>query len=667
MKTAHPHLPFVARATALRVLVRLTLFLPLSIFAKVAEGFDPIGLFLTWQRDPTTTMTIDWHLAPDEEGPKVLQYRAAGEDFWKEEDGAAHPFPFSERQIVRVELTGLEPGMDYEFQFGEDSRRFSFHTMPADASEPIRYVIGGDTRHSQMLMERMNSQALRYDPSFIVFGGDLAYANGQKENIALWYEWFDAVKNTLITEAGRVVPILVIPGNHEVLGGYYTSHEDYEPTDEWRHRIAPFFHGGLFAFPGQPGYGVLDFGDYLTLILLDSGHANPILGEQTDWLREVLAERKDRQRIIPVYHTPAYPSVRPFDMWYSEQVRSEWLPLFEEAGVKIAFENHDHAYKRTHPIRAGRIDPEGIVFIGDGSWGVEVRPPHPVEEMWYLKRAEAVHQGVVATIHDLFEHYLVFSSVGEVVDELPATPKPVFEDLWGDTILGKLQTQVDKKHDHADRFSEAQWQPLDLTDQANRSLHSGENPWIGAPLLHLDPGKHEFHGVPFQIINEASNRNRGVVALRSQQVKVDFDGEALPQKVSVAVNEEVAAVYLLHGTGWVDASVEIGAYRFVYEDGTVEVLPVVPLARPSPETWDAEVARANLQDWWVGFTHFDRSGVRPLPLFDKKNPAVLQRFVYSIEWVNPHPDKALKRIELTSNPEEAAAVLVLAITVALAE
>jgi hypothetical protein len=57
--------------------------------------------------------------------------------------------------------------------------------------------------------------------------------------------------------------------------------------------------------------------------------------------------------LFPVYHVPGYPSVRAFDGATSAQVREHWAPLFERAGVRVAFENHDHAYKRTHPIRAG--------------------------------------------------------------------------------------------------------------------------------------------------------------------------------------------------------------------------------------------------------------------------------------------------------------------------
>jgi hypothetical protein len=51
-------------------------------------------------------------------------------------------------------------------------------------------------------------------------------------------------------------------------------------------------------------------------------------------------------------------------------VREYWAPLFERYGVQIAFENHDHVYKRTVPLRSGAPHADGVVYIGDGSWGM---------------------------------------------------------------------------------------------------------------------------------------------------------------------------------------------------------------------------------------------------------------------------------------------------------
>lgn len=382
------------------------------------EFFDPPGLLLTWTDDPLTTMTIDWHTADAPDAAPVLWFRESGSVVWTEHAGERFPFPFSERTVHRAALSGLKPGTEYAFRFGSRSRVFRFRTMPADLSAPLRFAAGGDTRHSQEMMERTNRVAMAHDPEFVVWGGDLAYADGKPENLYRWYEWFDALKNTLIDEDGRVVPVVAAIGNHEVRGGYYVNHANYADTDAWRASVAPYFYT-LFAFPGQPGYRTLDFGDYLSFIVLDTDHTNPVDGPQTGWLEEALSERVDVPHVFPVYHVPAYPSNRAFSGTISTRVRTHWVPLFEDYGVRAAFEHHDHTYKRTHAILGGQVHPSGVVYFGDGAWGVNTRTVHAVNGTWYLAQAASKRHAIIVTLHGQHQQFLVVDEDGEILDQYP--------------------------------------------------------------------------------------------------------------------------------------------------------------------------------------------------------------------------------------------------------
>lgn len=406
---------------------------------NLADTLQTLGLALTWQQDPTSTMTIDWHTYYHERDA-VIEYKETGTENWDTVTGEIKPFPFSDRLINRVEITGLEPNTEYRFRFREDSEYRKFRTMPEDASEPIRFAIGGDVRHERHMMELTNRQAASYKPDFIKWGGDLAYADGLEERVYRWHEYMEVMKNTLITDQGRVIPVLAAIGNHEVLGYHYYNddHEDrqdipdYTQTDESRRQIAPYYFD-LFAFPDQPGYGVLDFGNYMSILLLDTEHANPIEGRQTEWLKSVLEERENVPHIFPNYHIPAYPSVREPDAHVQELIRDNWLHLFEEYGVRVAFENHDHAYKRTYPLYEGEIDHnDGIVYIGDGAWGVYTRPiaggddpdfwGYHGEDPWYLKRAASERHFILGTIHGSHQHFLMINEDGRIIDEYPRTP-----------------------------------------------------------------------------------------------------------------------------------------------------------------------------------------------------------------------------------------------------
>src|SRR5947209_12282229 len=85
----------------------------------------------------------------------------------------------------------------------------------------------------------------------------------------------------------------------EVDGGYK------QPRDK-----APFFYALFDGLYPETGYAALDFGDYLSLILLDTGHTTAIAGDQADWLEKALKARAGRPHVLVVNHVPAYPAYR---------------------------------------------------------------------------------------------------------------------------------------------------------------------------------------------------------------------------------------------------------------------------------------------------------------------------------------------------------------------
>ncbi len=193
--------------------------------------------------------------------------------------------------------------------------------------------------------------------------------------------------------------------------------------------------------PGHKGWGVIDFSDYMSIFLLDTDHGKgtTVAGEpQTVWLSQNLETRRHIPHLFPVYHVPAYSSVRSPDGGGKDRIRNNWLPLFEQNGVRVVFENHDHAYKRTYPMRNGQKDSRGIVFIGDGAWGVGAREivSRQVEddrEIWYdegsewpryLKKAESANHFILVTLHGTHQHFIMIDNDNNVIDEFPATIRP---------------------------------------------------------------------------------------------------------------------------------------------------------------------------------------------------------------------------------------------------
>lgn len=413
----------------MRFALILALLLPLAAFA---QDYEPAGLQLTVRQDPSTTVVIDWHVLAADEAPELAVRELADEAAWRTvAPDSSFAFPFSDRLVRRAELTGLTPNTAYAFRFA-DGKEYRFRTLPADLREPVRLAVGGDVRHERGMMDRTARVAMRYDPHLVVFGGDLAYANGDPRRVENWYDWFEVTRDAFVTPEGFQVAILAGIGNHEVFSDHRLDEDEMHLKAEWGLETGDSpFYTTLFPLTDGQTYFTVDLGESVSFVMLDTDHVAPIEGEQTAWLDRVLAERAHVPHVFPVYHVPGYPSVRSYDGTASRRVREQWVPLFEQHGVRVAFENHDHSYKRTVPLREGREHPNGIVYVGDGAWGVSTREigsrrdEGEEEWSWYLAHAEDTRHAQIVTLHGPMAHILVVSEDGEVIDEWPRLTPPV--------------------------------------------------------------------------------------------------------------------------------------------------------------------------------------------------------------------------------------------------
>ncbi len=296
-------------------------------------------------------------------------------------------------------MTGLAPGTDYRFRVGLDSAEQRFRTMPAKATDTIHFVSGGDSGIGEHALYT-NRVAAAQSPLFVVLGGDLAYENATSP--AVFLQFLKNYSRDLRDDHQRLIPLLGCLGNHEVVKGYRGTRKD-----------APFFYSVFDGLFPATGYTSLDFGDYLSLVFLDTNHTSPIEGAQTDWLERTLKEREECPTVFVFNHVPAYPSVRPLNPTHGEQEagpknRKYWVPLFERYNVDAVFEHHDHTFKRTHPLLDGRDQRKrnrlsGGWLLGKASpAGDAANPPVPCRQRSRLppvgasnRRPRAVPRGLV--------------------------------------------------------------------------------------------------------------------------------------------------------------------------------------------------------------------------------------------------------------------------------
>lgn len=371
----------------------------------------PPFTYLTWRlADTSHTMTVNFHT-----GIKTHQVTIHYDTQSRPGELAEYAFratgdsrtldPAINRRVHAVDLRDLSPNTTYYFRVSDGENALTeekkFKTLPDDGS-PLTFVMGGDTDVTKETVA-LNAQAAQQSPQFALLGGDIAYDNGALTSMGKWDDWLKAWTEKMVTPEGNLIPLVVAIGNHEVKGGFSGTLEN-----------APFFAKYFAQEPGKT-YFSRSFGADMVLYVLDSGHVVQHDGAQGAWLRDEMQRTANVKNRFALYHVPLYPSVRDYDKTlHSVLGRKHWLPLFDQFALTAAFENHDHALKRTHPLRNGAIDPAGTLYLGDGCWGKETRAPDP--RRWYLAHAEPTrHFWVVKTQAGAVE-FKAIDSAGAVRD-----------------------------------------------------------------------------------------------------------------------------------------------------------------------------------------------------------------------------------------------------------
>ncbi len=378
----------------------------------------PIHLRVQFKNDPAREAVVSWsttipgtdhviHFDTVPRGREVGAYAMQSRDIhsgsWtllSEEDAAG-----MDAWYHHAHLSGLEPATRYYLTVETDGQtlgEYHFITGPADG-RPLALLSGGDSRVGDIRTQpdnprrRMNARmAMLLDehPHIVALAHTADYTNR-----AYWsqlYYWLNDHFEMTTTREGRLLPIIPTRGNHDLDVG----------LDEmfwWPDRATDFYY-------------TTRLGPDVAVVVLNTEIS--LGGDQRDWLESQLLTLRPQVRWLKVMmHKPAYPSVRAMET--GEPRRRAWVPLFEEFGVDFVAVGHDHSLKRTAPILENRVDPRGIVYVGDG--GLGVRPREVATDRWYIN--EGGMSLSTDNVHLIeFEsdrmRYRAFGMGGELLDEL---------------------------------------------------------------------------------------------------------------------------------------------------------------------------------------------------------------------------------------------------------
>jgi len=95
--------------------------------------------------------------------------------------------------------------------------------------------------------------------------------------------------------------------------------------------------------------------------------------------------------------------------------RKHWVPLFEKYRVPVVLEHHDHTFKRSKPLIGGSANSNGVLYLGDGSWG-KLRTPKPVEKLPHLALTAKDYHLSLHRIQGEERFHLALDERGKVMD-----------------------------------------------------------------------------------------------------------------------------------------------------------------------------------------------------------------------------------------------------------
>jgi 3',5'-cyclic AMP phosphodiesterase CpdA len=392
-------------------------------FSLPASAIEHVRVL--WMKNPANEAVVSWTTREPGENHRVsFDTTARGGD---PESYEHHVEPFNSGQFTmikedekwvkpgyfhHVHLKDLEPATPYHLVIasnGEVSREYHFVTALADDRD-FAVLFGGDSRiqgadpylHNdrRKMNERMRS-IFTQNPRILalVHGGDYCER-------AEW-RYLDAwlTDHTLTTTGqGRLLPIIPARGNHDVQIGF-------EETFSWPDLARPYYYTTRLS-------------PEVALVTLNTEIS--MSGRQRRWLENELPPLREENRWLFVsYHRPAYPSVRNVQDGASR--RDNFVPAIERSNVDLVCESHDHALKRTLPIRDNKPDHEnGIIYIGDGGLGVPQRTPDP-SRWWFAEPGftKPVHHVHMIEFGKERMRVRAFGMEGDTLDDFSLQPRAV--------------------------------------------------------------------------------------------------------------------------------------------------------------------------------------------------------------------------------------------------
>jgi 3',5'-cyclic AMP phosphodiesterase CpdA len=341
--------------------------LPIQMRDIWASGTEataiPDHITLSWVSDPKTTQTITWRTATAVANGIVEISPGMGD---KNASATSKTFTaqletlqssLGNMNLFSATLTGLKPGMIYNYRVGDGSNWSPMSTFVTEQAEvkAFKFLIFGDSQsgnannpeYGPWKTTAQNAFAANPDARFFINVGDLV-EDGQ--NYLHWNNWYLACTNLL-----HKIPAMPAQGNHETYNTGWlppsgSASEPYEFVHQFKvpQNGPTGLKGQVYSWDyGNVHFAVIDSQSEEEAADTIRFSGTSFLDRQKAWLDNDLKSTKQPWKIVIFHKTPYYNKATRTN----EIIKAAFTPIIDKYHVDVVFNGHDHGISRTYPMK----------------------------------------------------------------------------------------------------------------------------------------------------------------------------------------------------------------------------------------------------------------------------------------------------------------------------
>ncbi len=332
-----------------------------AVNASYDAGVYPVEISNTFIGDTRTTRGFAWYTNENVYGTYIQivetsKFTGFPSTFARNIRGATQKISTSvgTRISHKVRVSGLKPGTSYTYRLGNGKDIWSNPSAIVTSSkDPAAFTFihvtdtqGVSLSNYNLWKDTINAAKKKYPRfKFIAHSGDVVdYGSDEGQ----WSNFFTAGESFL-----KKLPFVPAAGNHDMLNGGIANMKSHFclPTKT----AAKTDITGVYSF---------DYG-YAHIAVLNTQTDGSDIKAQAEWIKADMAATNKIWKIV-LLHRGLYGS-----LYNTTDIRNAWESTFDEAGVNVVLQGHDHSYVRTYQLKGGKSVAKGCTYITSGSAGVK--------------------------------------------------------------------------------------------------------------------------------------------------------------------------------------------------------------------------------------------------------------------------------------------------------